>query len=119
MFDPEPSLPPPCYPEPQFEPTDDGEPEPAPTDEPSPRSLTALSIALEPEPRSSVQVCELAVRHVMVEVSVGSKGVEESLLNIHADMPCLLLPSSSVCSTATTEVIIELSVCLELSERRN
>ncbi len=54
----------------------------------------------------------------MVEVSVGSKGVEESLLNIHADMPCLLLPSSSVCSTATTEAIIELSVCLELSERR-
>ncbi len=35
--------------------------------------------------------------------------------DLYADMPCLLLPSSSACPVTTTEVVFELSVCLDLS----
>ncbi len=116
MFNPEPSLPPPCYAEPQFEPTADGEPMPAAINEPSPR--TAMSD----------QVCKLAARHATVEVSIANVEspahcttardelrLHSEDVDIYTDMPCLLLPSSSVCSVTTTEVVIELSVYIKLS----
>lgn len=63
----------------QPEPTAHREPKPAVTKEPSQEKVTALRIALEPEPhRLSDQVREPATMHATVDETVETEGAEES-----------------------------------------
>ncbi|KAL0177835.1 hypothetical protein M9458_026729, partial [Cirrhinus mrigala] len=86
-------------------PSDDGESEPGVTNEPSPQGATELRIAVEPELHvPSDQVSEPATTPAMREKVVASEIAEGSsvhcnmpegdLIDLYADLPPLLPPSS-------------------------
>ncbi|KAI2645827.1 tRNA modification GTPase MnmE [Labeo rohita] len=77
--DPEPSPPPPQLAEPEAEPTADGKPEPTATG-PSPRRVTELEIATEPEPIKSNQD---STAHCTAE---GERSLDLGLLEIELDL---------------------------------
>ncbi len=126
-LDPEPSPPSPRCTEPKPKPTADGEPRPATINEPSPMRVTELEIVLDLELlRASDQVfvppTVIAMDSKSVEgssahctMAEGEPSSVDSNLDLYADMPCILPPSSSVCPVMITEVVFELSACPELS----
>lgn len=126
--DPEPSPQSPRCAEPKPKPTADGEPEPAATDEPLPWRATELRIASELKPDQSDQVREPATELATVENAMNGESTEgssthcimaegdqlsmdnnEDLINldIDANMPVLLPPSSELSSYP------ELYTCLD------